>query len=317
MELPNTEKFNREKQDIWDKIAKSEESFMQKMAKVYDRQNRKLEKEISDYFSRYGVGNVIEYKNMLIQLSDMDKRLLMEKQNEFIQKFPEKSHLIPVRNSIYKLDRLQGLNVSVLMNIAELGIIEEREIYDHLEGVYGEAYAETLKKLGISDSFNKIDEYAVEYFINEGWYDGLSYIDSVWSNKDKLVKYLNDDFKDGMIRGESFNDIFKKVSERFDKRTRSDLKKTVFTNGTRVANEAMMTPFTDVGLYDEYKYLAVIDNKTTHICRGLNGERFRIQDREPYKNFPPMHSYCRSYFNVIQPVDFIQRYERMYADKYV
>lgn len=48
-------------------------------------------------------------------------------------------------------------------------------------------------------------------------------------------------------------------------------------------------------IFDRYRYSAVLDNRTTTICRGLNGQIFRYSQAVVGINYPPMHNYCRSF----------------------
>lgn len=45
----------------------------------------------------------------------------------------------------------------------------------------------------------------------------------------------------------------------------------------------------------EYEYCAVLDDRTSKICRELNGQRFKISQAQTGVNFPPMHPNCRSF----------------------
>ena len=44
----------------------------------------------------------------------------------------------------------------------------------------------------------------------------------------------------------------------------------------------------------EYRYTAILDNRTSEICKGLHGMIFKVKDIEVGVNYPPMHRYCRS-----------------------
>lgn len=303
-----SKQFEKTREDFWNKLAKKEEKLEVKMGKVYERYKSKLEKEIAEYFGRYGKNNVIEYADMMEQLGDENKRLLLADYETFLIKNPDKAHLAPIRESIYKLTRLEGLQYSVLMNMLELGVIEEEEIRKHLISVFGETYKGMSKVLGVDPAFNVIDKRAIEVFLEEGWVNGNNFVDSVYQNKGRLAEYISDDFKDGIIRGDNYRTIYKRVADRFDRRLSSDIRRVVFTEGTHISNEAMIRPFEEHGLLDEYKYIAVMDSKTTDICRGLNGKVFKLEHKEVGVNFPPMHTYCRSTFNIVIPDDYIKRY---------
>ena len=45
---------------------------------------------------------------------------------------------------------------------------------------------------------------------------------------------------------------------------------------------------------EEYEFLAEIDNRTSEICKKLNGEKFKVKDARAGVNYPPMHPHCRS-----------------------
>ena len=100
-----------------------------------------------------------------------------------------------------------------------------------------------------------------------------------------------------------WNRIKELMEERFSKVSKADIRRLVYTEGTYVANMAMMAPFEESGLYDEYEYVAVIDGSTSDVCRGLDGQKYKIADKMPGINFPPMHPRCRSTFLIVIPED--------------
>ncbi|MFV0555694.1 MAG: minor capsid protein [Lactovum sp.] len=48
-------------------------------------------------------------------------------------------------------------------------------------------------------------------------------------------------------------------------------------------------------MYDEYKFVALIDSWTSSICRSLEGKAFKMSEKETDINFPPMYPSCRSH----------------------
>ena len=51
----------------------------------------------------------------------------------------------------------------------------------------------------------------------------------------------------------------------------------------------------------EYEFVCTGDGEACDICRGLSGERFKIAERVPGLNFPPMHPWCRCFFDPVIP----------------
>ena len=120
---------------------KSEAALKKRLEKFYDAEFKRLDKEIAAYYQTYGYDNVIEYRRLLQSLSDEDRTLLMERMDDFAEKYPQYANLMPVRDSIYRLDRLQGLQYSVFMTEAEIAGYTNDQI---------EAYLMRLSQQGLN-----------------------------------------------------------------------------------------------------------------------------------------------------------------------
>lgn len=316
--MKNLNQYNeyssKRQKELWDNLEKDEAKLIEKLTQFYREESHKLGKEIAEYFARYGKDNVIEYRSLLTRLSSADRKLLYERFDDFIEKYPQYKHLTDVRKSIYKLTRLEGLNESIKLQQLEIGAKEVDRLHDYLVDLYGDTYYEMADSMGFGRTMLSFDKESAELLINKKWTQQKDYSDRIWENKSKLISYLTNDFKTSIIRGDSFNRVVKQMSERFVNRSRADIKRIVRTEGTRINNEAMMKTFDDSKLYDEYEYVAVIDRKTSDVCKDLDGEIFKLKDREVGINFPPMHVNCRSSFSVVIPDDYVDRYEKLYGD---
>lgn len=299
-------------QEVWK--TEDEAKLIEKLTQFYREESHKLGKEIAEYFARYGKDNVIEYRSLLTRLSGADRKLLYERFDAFIEKYPQYKHLTDVRKSIYKLTRLEGLNESIKLQQLEIGAKEVDRLHGYLMDLYGDTYYKMADSMGFGRTMLSFDKESADLLINKKWTGQKDYSDRIWEDKSKLISYLTNDFKTSIIRGDSFNRVVKQMSERFVNRSRADIKRIVRTEGTRINNEAMMKTFDDSKLYDEYEYVAVIDRKTSDVCKDLDGEIFKLKDREVGINFPPMHVNCRSSFSVVIPDDYVDRYEKLYGD---
>ena len=86
----------------------------------------------------------------------------------------------------------------------------------------------------------------------------------------------------------------KKVSQK-------NAERLTFTEDTYLCNEAAMQVFEREAAVTEYEFVCTGDGETCDICRGLSGERFKIAERVPGLNFPPMHPWCRCFFDPVIP----------------
>ena len=285
----NAKYWAERKKKLESQLENEERALMKKLSKDYDKALAKLEKEIGSYYSKYGKDNVIEYRKLLEQLSEEDKKLLYEKIDMFAFKHPEYSHLMPTRESIYKLNRLEGLQQEVHIRQCELGIISEKQLQEHLKKMAEKGY----KTAGGRNLFNN---EAFRKLINRKWVNGENFSDRIWKNADKLGKHIVKDFQNAIIRGDSYTKCTKELRRRFNV-SKKDAHRLVYTEGTYIMNESSMTAFEES--YEEYKYSAILDSRTSPICAGLNGKIFKIKDRQPGVNFPPMHPRCRSSYEIV------------------
>lgn len=308
---PSKQYWEKRQAQTWANLERDEKALNAKLEKLYSQEMAKLEKEIAAYFGRYGHDNVIEYRDLLTKLSEADKDLLFRDYDRFAQTYPQYAHLAPVRDSIYKLDRLQGLEYSIRMQQLHIGAMEIEALEDHLVKTYGETYHEMAQALGFGKQFASVDEAAAKLFVNRSWLDGKNFSDRIWTNKETLVNYLTTDFRNAMIRGDNYQTVVNQMAARFGTRSLNNIRTLIYTEGTYVNNAAAMKPFEDLeGVFDKYEYVSVIDEKTTPICQSLNGQAFKLSEKMPGKNFPPMHPRCRSSFSMVIPRDFISRYKK-------
>lgn len=271
-----------------------DEAVSKRLEKDYKRTAKELEKEIASYFQRYGKDNVIEFRTMMQDLSKEDRDLLFQNMEDFATKHPEHAHLLPVRESTYKLNRLQGLHYSTQMKLLELGAIEQQELEAHLEATYGKRYAEMMRELGIGHSFLAINDEVMKSTLYARWVNSGNFSDRIWDNKQRLLEQLRTRYRDGLARGDNYSKLTKEIIERLDVGS-SDARRLVWTEASFVLNQAHTHAYQNAGV-EEYEISAIMDHKTSPICREMDGKVFRFDEMEVGTNFPPFHPYCRTTF---------------------
>lgn len=299
----NKEYWDERAEKLFDNIERNEKQLNKKLAEYYKVEAERLNKMIAEYYTKYGKDNVIQYRDLLKKLSDGERKLLIEDIDKFIEKYPKYKNLKKVRESIYKLDRLEGLKVSINLSQMELVEKEVEEVKKYLEDVYKTGFDYAYKELGYSTNFNSIDKDVVEKFINKSWVGGMNFSQRIYKNRDKVSRWVMTEFADGVKRGESYDRLVKKMMNKFQEVSKSSAKRLVATEASYMLNESSMSVFAKE--FDEYKYNAILDSKTSKLCRKLDGEVYKIIERQAGKNFPPMHPNCRSSFTIVIPDDWM------------
>lgn len=291
---------------LWEQLEKDEGKLIEKLSRDYDRQVKSFEKEIALYYQKYGQNNVIEYRTLMQQLDADDKRLLIEKMEVFGEKYPEYRHLLPVRESIYRLNRLEGLQHSIYIQQLEIGGIDQETLEKHLVKEFERGYTAMAKELGLGSEFNSVNKDLLKKTINARWVGEKNFSERIWGNRTKLADYLNRDFAQAMARGDSYERCMRELKKRFSDVSRKDMYNLVYTEGTHIMNEASITPFEKDFSY--YKYSPLMDKRTCNTCSSLMGKPFKIDERQPGTNFPPMHTRCRCSFTIVISDDFVDQY---------
>ena len=310
--------WERRQQELNSALEKDEEKLKKRLSSYFDIECRKLEKQIAAYYKQYGTDNVIQYRQLMESLSDVDRRLLIEQMDEFAQLYPEYANLLPVRETIYKLNRLEGLQMSVLMQQYEIGVVDNEEIRKHLEKQAlrnANAAAETM---GYGKNFYTEDSNIIKTVVDTKWCNGKDFSERIWGNVEKLAQYLSSDIAAGFARGDRYEKLVRQLRQRFGKVSRNDAYRLIYTEGTYVMNEARAAAFEQDT--EEYifriQYDKIRRSGWRDICDDLNEKVFRWDERKPGINFPPMHAWCHCSATpyVSDRQKFIEDYEKRHGN---
>jgi phage putative head morphogenesis protein, SPP1 gp7 family len=289
--------WKNRQEELYKGMETSETILKKRMSNYYNAEARKLESKIASYYQMYGTDNVIEYRALMAKLSQADIDLLMQQMDVFAIKYPQYSHLLPVRQSIYNLNRLEGLQQSVIMQQLEIGAMNNVELLKFLENQAVKGVNATMDLMGCGKNYYTVNSNIVKTIVNTPWTNGNDFSESIWRNTSKLANYLNTDFAQAVARGDSYQRIVRDMVLRFNKVSRNDIYRLVYTEGTFVMAESSMKPFE--GDFEEYKLLPERDGRECEICRGLSEKAFKIKDRIAGINFPALHTWCRCTFEIV------------------
>lgn len=306
--------WQKRQQKLIQAMEKDEGALKKRLSSFYDNEYRKLDKEIAAYYKQYGTDNVIEYRKLMEKLSDEDRRLLFQRMEDFANKYPQYAHLIPVRESVYKLNRLEGLQYSVRMQQLEIGAVNNEQITTYLDKQAMRGLNATAEVMGFGKNYYANNPDITKLFVNVAWAGEKSFSERIWDNTAKLTDYLNTDIAQGIARGDSYEKLTRQLRERFINVSRKDAYRLIYTEGTFVMAESTMQPFIED--FQQYRISPVGDGKVCDKCTGISEQTFDIADRQAGVNFPPFHPWCRCTFEIV--VDdwdkWMEDYERKHEN---
>lgn len=189
-----------------------------------------------------------------------------------------------IETSEYAKYRIDSLLTSINNALDNLYSNNEKEIVEGLKGIYKEM--DKQASIDLNSSFNTVNENLVRETLKTNW-SGLSFSERIWEHRRKLAFTIKGELSKGLIRGESLQDISKIISDKFDT-SFSNAMRLVRTESCWVMNEATVNNYKENNI-KEYEIMAFLDNKTSKICKSMDGEVVNIEEAIPGKNLPPFH----------------------------
>ena len=129
--------------------------------------------------------------------------------------------------------------------------------------------------------------------------DGINFVKRIEVKREQLLEKIRKEITQSILRGESPESVISKVSKQFGIQVNS-AKNLINTESTRVVSEASHDAM-KADVVREYEYCAILDHRTSDICKSMNGRRFKITEFEIGVTAPPLHSHCRSYIKWESP----------------
>lgn len=273
-------------------MEKDERALSLRVHNAYESELRRLNREIAEYYQRYGENGVLEYRRLMETMDPKDRELLIRDCDEFLRQHPDMQSIVDVRKSIYQLNRLEGLQASARLHLYQATGDVVQRIDNHIVRQSLRGANTAAEAMGFGRSFYSMDSDAVRRFVDTVWTGNTSYSQRIWDNTETLASYVAQDMSKALARGDSYQRIAKALEKRFVDVPQSSLMRLVYTEGTYVSRMAQVEELKREG-FDSYTIEVVHDERACEECEGVNGSTFRFEDMQVGVNFPPLHPYCR------------------------
>lgn len=262
---------------------------------------REIKKDIDAFFTRYAQQHRVSYAEARKRLTTPELKEFQTLINKWLKEALSGNWSSEYVKYLQKLaaakyvSRLEMLEADVRYQIE---LIEQKKHVDVTELLsinYLSAFYERSYTLAhgaeIAVRFNAVSKAGVEKAIKTKW-SQYSYNQTIWNDRDRLVRTLSTIIPQSFSRGLSSNQLGDMIAKEMDA-SRNRGRTLARTEVNYVCNQADLDAYKVVGI-EEYDYLATLDMKTSEICRGLDGTTHKVSHAKVGVNFPPMHPNCRS-----------------------
>ena len=303
-----TTKDKKKIDEYWTERALQQEQNAQIVADRYMAQigqsladyKHQLVSEIEKFYARYAVDNKMTHAEAKQYLTDKErkefKHVTLERFRDMALNPDTPTPLLDALGYRHRISRKEALLAEIERLTAELygkpdGIHDK--VTEALSDVYIKGKIHQAKNLAHFGIIEKpiLGVDAVEHKMASNW-SGKTFSTNVWGHDEAVYKSISDTINKGLTGGWSIDRMARALSERTGVAYhRADT--LVRTETTFYNNLATLDTIKELG-GDHYEIVAVLDSRTSEICRLENHEVHSVKEYEPGRTAPPFHVRCRS-----------------------
>lgn len=273
------------------------------LRKYADTVIRRLEKDINDWYQRYANENGMSLADAKKQLDarelkafnmDLEEYRAIAERDELSK---EHKKMLKQASARQQLDRVQELYINTVQELESWAKYQDSTISDLLSNVYESSNYRTAwmtqSMKGQYDMYAQVDHRTIQRIIDSPWTpDGKNFSARIWDNRKQLATSLQNDFIQALIAGDGTATISEAIAKRMNT-SYNNANRLVETELARVHSQAFMDCMSELDV-DAVEILATLDNKTSPICRRMDGKYVQCKDAKPGITIPPFHCHCRS-----------------------
>lgn len=302
--------MDKKSKEYWEKRARENENKVYKKASDlkkeldvhYIQAKKEIQKSINDLIARYMFKTDLsyadamkyltskEFKEFRMSLEEYEAEIkrLSEINEELANKLRIELETLAMKSRITRLDSLKtqidielSKKISKDYNIVEKGISE----------VYRDFFKIQTTDFGLTGVNTVLPKKTLKMLMQQPW-SGANFSERIWGNSEALGKVLKQEIIQSFMQGVSVKDLSDRIEKRFEN-DRYNTERLVRTELNYAFNQTTKLSYEEAEI-EEYEFLAEIDNRTSEICKKLNGKKFKVKDARAGVNYPPMHPHCRS-----------------------
>lgn len=293
------DKRQRERErKVYKTTIQSEKALKIEIMKAQERVLADINNLIGKYMSETGLNyveaqkklNSNEYKIWRKDLEGYLKELKQYKDINF-EKYKEIKLELETLAMKSRISRLESLIVQTNQVINKQKFEEEKEVANRVREIYKTTFKSVQADIGLKGVNTILPLKQIERAIQYPW-SGENFSERIWRNRDKLSRVLKTEITQSLIQGVNPQKLNKRIREQMGSGYK-ETQRLVRTELNYALNEATKIAYEEDEI-EEYEFLAEIDNRTSVICKELNGQIFKVKDAVVGVNYPPMHPNCRS-----------------------
>ena len=275
--------------------------FERELREVYDYTLRELRREMEIYYSKYSVDGKTPFAVGRRKLNGKEIEEFHVALDTWFKEASNFDGTAKHRKKIEKyrqrviVSRYEALELSIEHAVERMKTTQLDSTVELLSNTFAYSYLKNAKNVAeygrVNFKFAGINERTVELAVRER-FAGTNYSESIWKDRDKLVRTLETVIPRGMATGRSATQIASEIQKAMDSSFRN-AQALARTELNYLYNKSTGMVYDEIKLA-EYKLVATLDLRTSDICRHMDQRIFKVSEKKVGVNFPPFHVRCRT-----------------------
>ena len=285
---------------IYEQMDKAEKQA-DKFDKVYKESKAYLDKQINKIFDKFQRDYGLSERDARHVLKNMKDQKDLNELRKVLETRPDDPNIQRLLVDLdspayaYRMKRLERLSAD-LDSMRESIYHSEKKgsdtfYSDLMKDSYYKATFDLQQQTGLAYSFSDLPETEIKRLQGLKW-TGEAYSDRIWSNTGALASSVKDELLVSLMTGRSVRDTSQAIAERFEV-GQNKARRLVRTESAFFHNQMELLSYEDAEI-TKYKFVAVLDKRTSHICQEHDNKVYDTDEAVPGVNYPPLHPWCRS-----------------------
>nr|DAJ33104.1 MAG TPA: minor capsid protein [Caudoviricetes sp.] len=285
---------------IYEQMDKAEKQA-DKFDDIYRQSKAYLDKQINKVFDKFQRDYGLSERDARHVLKNMKDQKDLNELRKVLEARPDDPNIQRLLADLdspayaYRMKRLERLN-NDLDRMRESIYHSEKKgsdafYSDLMKDSYYKATFDLQQQTGLAYSFSDLPETEIKRLQGLKW-TGEAYSDRIWSNTGALASSVKDELLVSLMTGRNVRDTSQAIAERFEV-GQNKARRLVRTESAFFHNQMELLSYEDAEI-TKYKFVAVLDKRTSHICQEHDNKVYDTDKAVPGVNYPPLHPWCRS-----------------------
>lgn len=315
--MTNSEYWHRRFIAVEDNLNSKAKMVAEDVKKIFDKASVDIKKAIIIWLTRIANNNEIsiaEAKKLLNAGELEEFKWTVEdyiehaRDNEINRRWVKQLENASARHHISKLEAMlfgiQGIVESIYqkerIEVTTALTNTYNETKKLIKNVFEEApkYIDENKLLISIKNYESVsDNNKLNQLLKIPWTsDNLNFSDRIWKAKDDMIADLKQELTRVCVIGESPDKAIEHMEKYVDKKIRNAKSRAatlIETESAYIHTEATSEIYEELDV-EEYEIVATLDNRTSEICRAMDGKHFKVSEKKIGITAPPFHVRCRT-----------------------